>query len=157
MKHALFAFVMLLSSSCFAAPTFKADEFATAFNEAARKLKIDTRFALQQCAKDDRDTCTYQASEHVAALIVKRASGLTGVVIWDGDSKSMADWLLSISVAMEIFSPSVDKDQRGVALRTIMSGFKGKDKKGEAMLDGEKYALQVVQGMGLWFSIDPAE
>jgi hypothetical protein len=62
-----------------------------------------------------------------------------------------------MGVTMAIFSPSVELDQRAVTMKSMLSGFKGKKKHGEAMLDGEKYVLQVVQGVGLWFSVDPEE
>jgi hypothetical protein len=157
MKKVMMIVLGLTCSSAAAAPAFKADGFANAFNEAARGLDIDTRFALQKCTDAERDACTFRTGPHIAAIIVKRAPGLTGVLIWDGDKASTADWLLSIGVTMALFSPSVDKDQRAVAMKTMLAGFKGKQKHGETMLDGEKYVLQIVPSVGLWFSVDPAE
>jgi hypothetical protein len=157
MKYASCLALILLSAPAAAAPSFKADGFANAFNDAARSLDIDTRFALQQCTSVERDACTYQTSPHVAAIVTKRAPGMTAILIWDGDKASFPDWIAAMGVTMAVFSPSVDKDQRAVAMKTMLAGFKGKKKHGEALLDGEKYALQVVPGAGLWFSVDPAE
>jgi hypothetical protein len=157
MRKVLFTILSLSATAATAAPDFKADGYANSFNEKARALKVDTRFALQQCADKTRESCTYRVSEHVAAIIVKRPPGLTAVLIWDGDKGSITDWLLSMGITMAVFSPSVDEDQRAVAMKTLLAGFKSKKKHGEAMLDGEKYGLQVIPGTGLWFSVDPQE
>ncbi len=126
------------------------------FNAAAKTARLPMRLALARCDQAG-SPCVYQTSTGIYCYAVaRRGPNVEEVTCILASKEGAGDWIALMNMLPAQFSPTASADERGVAVKSLLRGFgSGADgSKGQIMLRGVEYTLQIVPGMGVWLTAD---
>ncbi|MGQ3670784.1 hypothetical protein ACT6QG_00060 [Xanthobacter sp. TB0136] len=151
----LVAFALATTSTAAIASDFtiKADQLATAFNKAAKKLSADSRMARGKCQSEVKFVCQYEAGSGVSLLAVAdniKNKGISSIriVYASKDQKDVMNFAEAVGILMALLVPAADKDERGAAMVALLSRLKDADE-GNVDLHDVNFRIRAVDGVGV--------
>ncbi|WP_441279804.1 hypothetical protein AB7535_35760 [Bradyrhizobium sp. 956_D2_N1_4] len=135
-----------------------ATDFSREFNDVSASMGFDLRASQNGCSSAVRTVCQFKINERTGVIVGSdndnpRATGVTIILVPNGDPTEVTKALSSFMVVARMLSPSIKRQKDNGFVSQIFVGLKEKSES-EATADGVRYQIST-SAAGLWFTATP--
>lgn len=135
----------------------KLEAVVATYNKTAKTHRVETRAVLNGCSAEKARTCQFSMTGNLLGMVASNPDNhdqARFITVLFGKGADADSLVLSLAVLMAAYSPKADQSERSTALMSVLEGVTASSGEGEVHLEGIKYSLKKLDGIGIMLGIE---